>query len=80
MAHTLASIMGTLAPPVAQEIEHWPPSALREKRMKPGGKVVRHELHAALQKAEGEIFRAPFAEVRRPRSVGKLTASEIGRS
>lgn len=63
MAHNLANFMRTLAPPVPQEIEHWSLSTLREKQMKIGAKVVRHELYVTSHLAEAVILRALLAEM-----------------
>ncbi len=46
-----------------QEVEHWSLTTLREKLVKLGAKVVRHDRYVTFQFAEIAIPRALFAEI-----------------
>ena len=48
-----------------KEVEHWSLTALREKLVKIGAKVVRHGRYVTFQLAEVAIPRALFAEILR---------------
>jgi len=55
--------MRTLALP--REVEHWSLTALREKLVKIGAKVVRHGRYVTLQMAEVAVPRDLFQEILR---------------
>ncbi len=55
--------MRTLASPKA--VEHWSLTTLREKLIKIGAKVVRHDRYITLQMAEVAIPRTLFVEILR---------------
>ncbi len=62
---------GHRAPPrlysvVPQEVEHWSLTTLRNKLIKIGAKVVRHDRYVTFQLAEVAISRILFAEILRP--------------
>ena len=61
LAHSLGNFLRTLA--LAEAVEHWSLTTLREKPIKIGVKVVRHGRYATFQLAEVAIPRALFAEV-----------------
>ncbi len=48
-----------------KEVEHWSLTALREKLVKIGAKVVSHGRYVTFQLAEVAIARALFAEILR---------------
>ncbi len=60
---SLLSHKRTLAFPEA--VEHWSPTALLEKLIKIGPKIVRHGRFITFQKAEVAIPRPLFAEILR---------------
>ncbi len=53
----------TLALP--DEIEHWSLTTLREKLVKIGAKVVRHDRYVTFQLAEVAVLRELFRKIRR---------------
>jgi hypothetical protein len=63
LAYNLANFLRTLALP--QEIEHWSLTALRDKLVKIGARIVRHGRYVVFQLAEVAVPRALFAEVMR---------------
>ncbi len=71
LAYNLANFMRTLALPKA--VEHWSLTALREKLVKIGAKVVGHGRYVAFQPADVAVPRGLFREIlrmidgRRPR-------------
>ncbi len=48
-----------------QEVEHWPLTVLRDKRIKIGAKVVRHGRYITFQLAEVAVSRKLFADILR---------------
>jgi DDE family transposase len=63
LAYNLANFVRTLALP--EEVEHWSLTALREKLVKIGARVVRHGRYVVFQLAEVAVPRALFAEILR---------------
>ncbi len=61
LAYNLGNFLRTLALPEA--VKHWSLTALREKLIKIGGKVVRHGRYITFQMAEAAIPRPLFAEI-----------------
>ncbi len=63
--HALAYNLGNFLRTLSQEVEHWSLTRLREKLIKIGAKVVRHDRYVTFQLAEVAISRALFAEILR---------------
>ena len=63
LAYNLANFMRTLAMP--EEVEQWSLTALREKLVKIGARIVRHGRYVVSQLAEVAAPRALFAEILR---------------
>jgi hypothetical protein len=61
LAYNLANFMRTLALP--EEIKHWSLTALREKLVKIGAKVVRHGRYVTFQLAEVAVPRKLFQKI-----------------
>jgi len=61
LAYNLGNFMRTLALP--DEVSHWSLTTLREKLIKIGAKVVRHERYITFQLAEVAVSRKLFAEI-----------------
>jgi Transposase DDE domain group 1 len=61
LAH--ANFLGTLAVP--EETEHWSLTALREKLVKIGARIVRHGRYVVFQLAEVALPRSMFAAILR---------------
>ena len=61
LAYNLGNFMRTLALP--DEVSHWSLTTLREKLIKIGAKVVRHERYITFQLAEVAVSRGLFAEI-----------------
>ncbi len=58
LAYNLANFMRTLALP--KEVEHWSMTALREKLVKIGAEVVRHDRYVTFRLAEVAVPRGLF--------------------
>ena len=63
LAYNLANFMRTLALP--KEVEYWSLTALREKLVKIGAKVVSHGLYVTFQLAEVVVSRGLFRKILR---------------
>ncbi len=63
LAYNLGNFMRTLA--LRKEVEHWSLTALREKLIKIGAKVVRHGRYVTFQLAEVAVPRNLFREILR---------------
>jgi hypothetical protein len=61
LAYNLANFMRTLALP--KEVEHWSLTTLREKLVKIGAKVVRHDRYVTFQLAEVAVPRELFRKI-----------------
>ena len=61
LAYNLANFMRTLVLP--EEVAHWSPTTLREKLMKIGAKVVRHDRYVTFQLAEVAVPRSLFRKI-----------------
>jgi hypothetical protein len=57
LAYNLANFLRTLA--LAQEVEHWSLTTLREKLVKIGARIVRHGRYVVFQLAEGRSAARP---------------------
>ncbi len=60
----MANFLRTLALP--DEVEHWSLTTLREKLVKIGAKVVRHDRYVTFQMAEVAVPRELFGQILRP--------------
>ncbi len=63
LAYNLGNFLRTLALP--KEVEHWSLTTLREKLVKIGAKVVRHDRYVTFQLAEVAVPRELFREILR---------------
>ena len=63
LAYNLANFLRSLALP--REIESWSLTILREKLVKIGARIVRHDRYVVFQLAEVDVPRALFAEILR---------------
>ena len=63
LAYNMGNFLRTLALPEA--VEHWSLTTLRERLVKIGAKVVRHDRSIVFQMAEVAAPRALFAEILR---------------